>query len=105
MSKAVYDHNPHSYKALNSNKRVYKCTISGCTHSINAAMLLGRKAKCPECETILVVTEEHLRRINITCVGCGRSGFAKGLSTTTQPPQNVQAAAILEKFTKAPRDT
>lgn len=91
-----YDH-VHIYKAINSDRKLYRCQIPECPHSERASALIGRKAHCPECNTDLIITEEHLRRINITCIGCGRKGFAKNFKHG--PPEAPESAIdILKKM-------
>lgn len=72
MSRAIYEHE-HHYKAINSNRRVYKCSVENCPHVINASIMLGRKAECPNCGELITITSEHLRRRIIACIGCGRA--------------------------------
>lgn len=52
----------HTYKAINKNRKVYKCTKEGCTHSINSSLLTGRQAECPACNQVFFVTDDNLRR-------------------------------------------
>lgn len=101
MSREAYKHH-HKYKAVNSNRKMYRCTIVGCPHSMPASTMIGRKAECPECGGDITITEEHLRRTNITCIGCGRSGFTKNLKPPSKviPGVGSTAAEILGKFAK-----
>jgi len=41
----------HIHKAVNANRRLYRCTIPGCTYTIPASLLVGRKTRCAECDT------------------------------------------------------
>jgi hypothetical protein len=70
MSRAKYNH-IHKYRAINSERKMYRCTIEGCPHSISAVLLVKRQAMCPACDTVFTVSEEHLRNQNIACIGCG----------------------------------
>ena len=101
MSRTQYDH-LHHYKAVNKNKKVYKCTVPECPHSVNASLMIGREAGCPECESKVIITAEHLRRENITCIGCGRKGFAKNFKHGASLPEGINlpsdAEGILRKL-------
>jgi hypothetical protein len=65
---------------------------------MNASTMIGREAVCPECEGKIIITDEHLRRTNITCIGCGRAGFAKNFKHEAPADLPIGAADILKKF-------
>ena len=68
MSRTTYNH-AHKYRAVNGQLKVYKCQYSGCPHSVNAVMAVGRSCECPDCGQEIIITEEHLRRVTIKCIG------------------------------------
>jgi DNA-directed RNA polymerase subunit RPC12/RpoP len=70
LAKTTYDH-LHQYRSVNTKKKLYRCTVEDCIHTISASLLEGRKAACPVCDSEIIVTTEHLRRAKITCIGCG----------------------------------
>lgn len=76
MSLVKYDH-IHRYRAINEDRRMYKCQVEGCRHTINASIMEGRIACCPKCESEVKITSEHLRRRVIACIGCGNSNLVK----------------------------
>lgn len=59
----------HLYKAINKNKRVYRCTEPGCPTLLNATWAVGREARCPKCNEIFIITEANLRRETIAHIG------------------------------------
>lgn len=87
MSRSNYKH-AHKYEAVNQGLKVYRCTYTGCPHTIVAALLKGREAQCPKCEVIFTVNEDHLRRKVLGCIGECQAldpNVAKQLGEAQQP--------------------
>lgn len=82
MAKNNYDHH-HNYRTVNSKHKIYRCIVEGCPHSIVASLLIGRRAGCTTCGGVFIVTKDHLRRANLTCIGCG---ITPGLRNTEINP-------------------
>lgn len=81
MSKQAYNH-IHIYQAVSEARKMYKCTVPECNHTVNAVIMPGRKAMCGVCRMTLVIEEENLRRKNIAHIGCGvKVGSAKAFDT------------------------
>lgn len=88
----------HSYKAINTKRKIYRCTLEECHHSINAQLIVGRRAFCGTCEGEFIVTKDHLRRTNLTCIGCG---ISPGLKKTEDNPLKQDKVDISDLMKKA----
>lgn len=72
------NHNgPHKYvKVLlgrNQDYQLYKCIISGCTHNMQPALMLGLVASCYDCGEEFTVTSKTDLIEKLKCAEC-RSG-------------------------------
>jgi hypothetical protein len=69
MGSPKYDH-IHQYRAIGEGRKIYRCIVPECTHSIQAALLVNRKAQCPDCANTFTVTENNLKAMVLSCEDC-----------------------------------
>lgn len=65
----------HMYEVTTIGKRGYKvarCVLDGCSHYIDANLLIGKEAICPYCYEKFTVDKEMARRKTIHCRNCTR---------------------------------
>lgn len=68
-----FEHFYHIYERSSANKKVYRCIHPDCAHYIKRELLGGKRAECPKCHELFILTWTKLRLKKPTCDACSRS--------------------------------
>lgn len=61
----------HTYERSKLNKKTYRCVGDPtCTHFARRELLIGKLAKCPECEREIILTSALLDLSKVICDSC-----------------------------------
>lgn len=61
-------------------EQVMKCIAPDCAHYSVKSLVIGKRSLCTKCGTEIILTKEALRRVNPTCLRCGKTKEGKALN-------------------------
>ena len=77
--KPKFQHEWHIWERVKTKKHLYRCIHPDCPTYKNKEMLTGKRAECPKCHELYILTYEKLRNKLPTCDMCSKSPKAKEL--------------------------
>lgn len=77
-------HEWHIWERSISNKKIYRCKHPDCSTYKDRAFLEGKRAECPKCGELYILTYAKLRNKLPTCDMCSKSPKAEELREKRQ---------------------
>lgn len=71
--KPRFHHDYHTWRRNKKNKEYYHCSHSECFTQQPRDVLVGKRAECPKCHDLFVLTYENLRTKIPVCRACSKS--------------------------------
>ena len=93
MGKTRYDHY-HTYEVVGKQRRLWRCTREGCTHTISTLLISGRSCECRICTDKVVITPDHLKYKIIVCTACAKDPKRLAKPTKVEDPMALLMAAV-----------
>ena len=60
----------HTYRRSKARKNLYQCADPACSHYADRKFIVGKLAKCPDCEREYILSPYHLKLATPKCNPC-----------------------------------